>query len=349
MKVIEPKIELLKIGQDPMQYIERIGRICYKSEDKITSESAPKFISMLYNRLHWAMLEHYFFIVHTTKQVAMLLQAENNKYINFTDDEHGYICSFNARAIKDLYNSTDDALVKRASKSIMFLVARKYNCYELFGLDSDFDTVSTGYHAVQMRVIDLDEALSMFTLKEKLAHCWASIIFTCDRGVSHEIVRHEGQMSFAQESTRYCNYSGDKFGKEITVIRPSWLSTEIDSINGFVQDYKQGQILMEDMNVLLNTSDDALWCKAMLEAEESYFSLLDAGWQAQQARSVLPNSLKTEVAVTARYAEWKHFFSLRCDTPAHPQMRQVALPALELLYLKSPEVFYDQQKEFSVK
>lgn len=320
MKVIEPKIELLKIGQDPMQYIERVGRICYKSEDKITSESAPKFISMLYDRLHWAMLEHYFFIVHTTKQVAMLLQAENNKYINFTDDEHGYICSFNARAIKDLYNSTDDALVKRASKSIMFLVARKYNCYELFGLDSDFDTVSTGYHAVQMRVIDLDEALSIFTLGEKLAHCWASIIFTCDRGVSHELVRHEGQMSFAQESTRYCNYSEDRFGREITVIRPSWLSTE-----------------------------DALWCKAMLEAEESYFSLLDAGWQAQQARSVLPNSLKTEVAVTARYAEWKHFFSLRCDTPAHPQMRQVALPALELLYLKSPEVFYDQQKEFNVK
>lgn len=128
--------------------------------------------------------------------------------------------------------------------------------------------------------------------------------FICDRGVSHELVRHR-VFSFAQESTRYCNYSKDRFGKEITYIRPSWCPND-----------------ETDLNSLLH---------ALYEAEKSYFALLGKGLTPQQARQVLPNALKTEVCMTGFVddAGWKHFFDLRAldkTGPAHPDMKALALP-----------------------
>ena len=119
----------------------------------------------------------------------------------------------------------------------------------------------------------------------------------CDRGVSHEIVRHR-LASYSQESTRYCNYSTDKFGSELTVIEPCF---------------------WED-----NSKAYLAWERAMEAAERSYFALLDVGATPQEARSVLPNSLKTEIVMTMNFREWRHFFKLRCSTAAHPQMREVA-------------------------
>ena len=128
--------------------------------------------------------------------------------------------------------------------------------------------------------------------------------FICDRGVSHEIVRHRGLygMSFAQESTRYCNYSKNKFGQELTFIEPAW---EFPSSN------------------IVNTRERF---EAMLEeAEANYMELITLGFKPQEARAVLPNALKTEIVVTGFIDDWKHFFELRCDNAAHPDIRKLAL------------------------
>lgn len=125
--------------------------------------------------------------------------------------------------------------------------------------------------------------------------------FICDRGVSHEIVRHR-VMSFAQESTRYCNYSKDKFGQELTFIEPAW---EFPSSN------------------IVNTRERF---EAMLEeAEANYMELITLGFKSQEARAILPNALKTEIVVTGFIDDWKHFFKLRCDNAAHPDIRKLAL------------------------
>ena len=128
--------------------------------------------------------------------------------------------------------------------------------------------------------------------------------FICDRGVSHEIVRHRGLygMSYAQESTRYCNYSKSKFGQELTFIEPAWEFPSSDIIN-----------IKERFEAILG------------EAEANYMELITLGFKPQEARAVLPNALKTEIVVTAFIDDWKHFFELRCDSAAHPDIRKLAL------------------------
>ena len=147
-----------------------------------------------------------------------------------------------------------------------------------------------------------------------IEHAYVSVRMITDRGVSHEIVRHR-LASYAQESTRYCNYSKDKFGNEITVIRPVWLDMES------------------------KTSAALVWEGACETAEMNYFDLLEHGWNAQQARSVLPNSLKTEIVMTANMREWRHFFKLRTAPAAHPQMRELAIPILKEFQSRIPVLF----------
>lgn len=147
-----------------------------------------------------------------------------------------------------------------------------------------------------------------------LEHASLSIKFVCDRGVSHEIVRHR-LAAYCQESTRYCNYSKDSFGSEITVIQPLYLAT---CSAGF-----------------------QIWKQACEAAEDAYFNLLNFGCSPQQARAVLPNSLKTELYMTADLREWRHFFKLRTSPAAHPQMREVALMALHELQATVPVIFDD--------
>lgn len=147
-----------------------------------------------------------------------------------------------------------------------------------------------------------------------LEHFSFSVKFTCDRGVSHEIVRHR-VASYCQESTRYCNYSNDKFGSEITVIKPLYLEP--------------------------GTLGYAAWFMACQTAEGAYFDLLDWGCSPQEARAVLPNSLKTEIIMTANLREYRHFFKLRCAKAAHPQMREVANMLLKMCKEQIPVVFDD--------
>ncbi len=148
-----------------------------------------------------------------------------------------------------------------------------------------------------------------------IEHEKISLMFIIDRGISHEIVRHRVGAAYSQQSTRYCNYSKDKFGNEISVIEPFF----------FTEDPSAYQI----------------WLEACQNAEKCYMNLLKAGRSAQEARSVLPNSLKTEIAVTYNMREWRHFLGLRCDAAAHPQMRQAAIPILLLFQEKMPVLFAD--------
>lgn len=152
-----------------------------------------------------------------------------------------------------------------------------------------------------------------------IEHESISVRFTCDRGVSHELVRHR-VASYAQESTRYCNYSRDKFGGEITVIKPCFL---LDGTEAYRQ-----------------------WEWTMHRAECAYFELLDIGLSPQEARCVLPNSLKTEVVMTANLREWRTVLRLRCSKAAHPQMREVMLMLLEKLHSLIPAVFDDIYEEY---
>ena len=147
-----------------------------------------------------------------------------------------------------------------------------------------------------------------------LEHFSITVKFVCDRGVSHELVRHR-LASYCQESTRYCDYAKDGFGGEITFIKPFFLTAGTYAFN--------------------------CWRSVCSEIESAYFELLNAGCSPQEARSVLPNSLKTEVVMTANLREWRHFFKLRTAPAAHPQMREIAVPLLHQMQELIPVVFDD--------
>jgi thymidylate synthase (FAD) len=147
-----------------------------------------------------------------------------------------------------------------------------------------------------------------------LEHASITVKFVVDRGVSHEIVRHR-IASYCQESTRYCNYAKDGFGNEVTFILPLFLE---ENPNGYL-----------------------VWKDAMEASEKAYFDLLDMGYKPQDARAVLPNSLKTELVMTANLREWRAFFKLRTAPAAHPQMREVTIPLLDKFKKLIPVVFDD--------
>lgn len=147
-----------------------------------------------------------------------------------------------------------------------------------------------------------------------IEHASLTVRFACDRGVSHEIVRHR-LAAYCQESTRYCNYSKDGFGGEITVIKP--------------------------MSFDCSDSPYRIWKRSCENAETAYFDLLNEGCTPQEARSVLPNSLKTEVVMTADMREWRHFIRLRCAPASHPDMRVVARLLYDLLKSNYPVFFED--------
>lgn len=205
MKIINAgfEIENKEVFDGMLERIEKVGRTCYKSEDRITDESAPKFVGMIIKRGHEAMLEH-----------------------------GGMI----------------------------------------------------------------------------------SVRFIVDRGVSHELVRHRIS-SFAQESTRFCNYCKGKFGEELTFIRPCFWK--------------------EDTNEFFH------WENEMRNSENTYMALIQMGAQPQEARSVLPNSLKTEIVMSANPREWRAFFKLRTPETAHPQMREVTRPLLDKFKELVPVLFDD--------
>lgn len=164
-----------------------------------------------------------------------------------------------------------------------------------------------------------------------IEHHNLTVRIVTDRGVTHEIVRHR-LASYSQESTRYCNYSNSKFGNEITVILPVWFYE-------ITEKFPLGLAASEDD--YKSMAKQSLWETACRVLEEYYFSLLAMGQSPQEARSILPNSLKTEIVMTANVREWRHFFTLRASPKAHPQMKALAEDMLKGFKATIPVLFDD--------
>ena len=300
MKLIKPKFEIIEqpSGLDGIyRMIEMAGRTCYKSEDKITEDSAKVFVDRMIKSGHGSMLE--FGTVYLKKDVEL----------DF-DDCYGYIC-----LDKD-YVKYD----KNKYSKVRYVVDTKI----------PWSTEGTAYITTNFRVLiqngwmdDLKYLCDPTEFHEKRV----CVRFTCDRGVSHEFVRHR-VFSFAQESSRYCNYSKDKFGNEVTFIQPSWYSDNDvefyskypESTSEFINDYTKKEA---------DASASALFYDSCIIAEQNYLGLLKRYWKPQQARAVLPNALKTELVMTGFVSDWEHFFELRDDSHAHPDARALAHPLHE--------------------
>ena len=270
MRLIKPSFEILhqSSGLDGVyKQIEIAGRTCYKSEDKITEDSAKEFIDRLVKSGHGAMLEHgtvYLKVDVGKNFVTFHKKYFSNKYSVAKFIEYTNICCITTNYRTMVENGWLDDL--------------KYICEP------------TEDHAKRL-----------------------SVKFICDRGVLCEFTRHR-IFSFAAESTRYCNYSKDKFNNELTFIIPNWdVNTSNSTIFGTAG----------ETNIINNFE----W--ALVQAEKSYFNLLAEGWSPQQARSILPNSLKTELVMTGFIDDWKGFFILRTATAAHPQARELVIPLQE--------------------
>lgn len=315
MKIIKPSVEILLTTDDtnPLEIIERCGRICYKSEDKITAGSAEKFVSGLIKRGHEAVLEHASFIFQmrpsayeNLKKIAWDLDELGYKtYLRYTGDGR-YVVSGNVRAWRDFFKYCLLEYGVLPSYFCDFLLSNPVLFPEYLGrplrgfISSDAVT--------QLKKSELCRGI------EREVHYDITCIFTCDRGVSHEIVRHR-DAGYCQESTRYCNYAGGKFGGEITVIEPCY--------------WEYGSLAYE------------WWTVQCEQAERMYLKLLAGNCSPQEARAVLPNSLKTELAMTTNIREWRHFQKLRSSPAAHPQMQEVALMQLEQFHREFPDDFED--------
>lgn len=183
----------------------------------------------------------------------------------------------------------------------------------------------------------VDKICNKYEHESVIEHSSLTVKFIIDRGVSHELVRHR-LAAFSQESTRYCNYTKDKFSGHVTFIIPEWLTS---ALSPFAEDNSiMPDRILDDMLLEKNVDGNALvWVNAMNDAERSYNLLIGNGWTPQQARAVLPNSLKTEIVVTANFREWRHILKMRTSVKAHPQMREVMVPLLDKLKESVPVIF----------
>lgn len=294
MKLIESSVQIIE-EKDPYKMIELAGRTCYKSEDKITEDSAKEFVDRMIKLGHGAMLEH------------------GTIYLKIDKTEDGHLPP--AR----LYWS--DGNHKKYTK------VRKHG-------NSIYVTTNLRVIVENNRLDDLQYQVEPTEHHEKRI----TAKFICDRGVSHEFVRHR-VFSFAQESTRYCDYSKDKFGNDITYIIPSWL----DLPEGKYSDWDNDWCDVSELKLLYpevdNLSDPAnCFLQSIKNAEYYYFMLINRGWKPQQARQVLPNATKTELVMTGFESDWEHFFELRCSGAAHPDAKKLADELKSLMNVKNIEL-----------
>lgn len=272
MKLIES--EVIVKEQEPgidgiYKQIEWAGRHCYKSHDKITEDSAKEFVDRMIKSKHGAMLEHGTVYL---KYVATY---------DVDDESWGIPQNFHP------------FLFERNKYSVVRKLESPNECVWF---------ITTNLRAIiEMQLEDWEKYMcDPADMHEKRI----TARFTCDRGVSHEIVRHR-VMSFAQESQRYVGYDKEKFGSEVTFIKPHWYDEEFPAC--------------------------LTWVESLKDAEQKYMDLREAGLKAQDARGVLPNATKTEIVVTGFESDWEHFFELRTAGAAHPDMRKLALELQEKL------------------
>lgn len=281
MKLIESSVQIIE-EKDPYKMIELAGRTCYKSEDKITEDSAKEFVDRMIKLGHGAMLEHGTIYLTIDGEDPNLSKIQSNPYtkVNLVPyevlTEGNYTISYKAYITTNLR-----VLVENNLKELL--------CYQV---------EPTEHHEKRI------------TAK-----------FICDRGVSHEFVRHR-VFSFAQESQRYCNYNKDKFNNELTFIKPTWLNIPTGDYTYWDGDWCD----IDNMKIQLpsdnGVADNFLWC--LNNAGMQYRLLINKGLKPQEARGVLPNATKTELVMTGFESDWESFFKLRCSGAAHPDARKLA-------------------------
>lgn len=304
MKLIESSVQIIE-EKDPYKMIELAGRTCYKSEDKITENSAKEFVDRMIKLGHGAMLEHGTIYLTIDGEDPNLSKIQNNSYtkVNLVPyevlTEGNYTISYKAYITTNLR-----VLVENNLKELL--------CYQV---------EPTEHHEKRI------------TAK-----------FICDRATANQFVRHR-VFSFAQESQRYCNYSKDKFGNECTFIIPSWLNDFPeciirDSIGGcmYPSDYYRENLDGSFRGNVIFMTHTKYLIDSLFRAEKSYNNLINSGWKPQEARAILPNATKTELVMTGFESDWEGFFELRCSGAAHPDARKLADELKSLMNVKNIEL-----------
>jgi len=322
MKIIKPSYEIIN-EPNILKKIERCGRVCYKSENRITENSAIPFCNNILKLGHESVLEHGEYILQfkNSNDYAKIIcsmrvieeETGEKSLLRFTINKDRYIISGNVRMWRDFIKGCIKNNIYICNKALTLLtytfdITSKNEFKTLFG---DILSVPDKYeiNPFPVKFLTPDD---LVTDIEILTHRTITVKFITDRGISHEIVRHR-IASYSQESTRYCNYSKSQFNGEITVIEPCFL---VPGTEGY------------DM-----------WYRACQMAEQYYFSMLDWGCSPQEARAVLPNSLKTEIIMTANIREWLHILKLRTDSAAHPDARKLMKPLLQEFASLMPKYF----------
>ena len=264
-EIVEPKSYSL---EDVYKHIELCSRVCYKSEDKITPDSSTKFVDRMIKSGHMSTLEH--------GTVYLYREFDSNKLAE--QDYHGWTQIY----VDNPY-------------SVISITYRTDGVYQVY--------VTTNYRVIVENGLEDD---LQYMADQPMNHHERryTVRFVCDRGVSHEFVRHR-HFSFSQESQRYCGYNKNKFGNEVTFIKPYCIFGNVDEIN-------RDNIVFD------------MFLNQLELAEDAYMCLLEDGCIPQEARAVLPNATKTELIMTGFASDWAHFFELRDDSKAHPDAYKLA-------------------------
>jgi thymidylate synthase (FAD) len=309
MIIVDPSYEIQdKLDQASLVVrLEACGRICYKSEGLITEKSAMPFVKKIAEHGHNSVMEMAVVTlgVKCTDEQFDALLAREPKYLFIDRLDSEILVTASIRSLRELYQRAGDTALVEAMVGFM-----------ADGHSYLFEGVWDGGHGlreesnIKVRKLELSEVEALPA--ELLAqHRFCGVKFIINRAVTHEIVRHR-PCSFLQESQRYCRYSQDKFDNQVTFINPMF--------------YEEG------------TDEYALWQKAMEDTEKIYLKLLDTS-TPQAARTVLPNSCKTEIIVYCNLAEWKHIFKLRTTPAAEPSMREIMIPLAAEMTERYPAVF----------
>jgi len=298
MNIIAPSFAILDhLDQQSLAVrIEYCGRICYKSEDRITQESALPFVAKMAGHGHNSVLE----MGVVTLEISADDSAVNDlflrqpKYLHISREENHLLITASIRAWRELLLYQPDCAIVRAACALL-------NCRHPYFFSAVLPEGGlAAVPGITVRKAPLEEIERMSA--DKMAkHRHVAVKFVVSRAVTHELVRHR-PCAFLQESQRYCRYSDDKFGSEVTFIKPMFWAED--------------------------SGEYAVWQQAMQETERHYLRLLETS-TAQAARTVLPNSCKTEIIVYANVEQWRHIFKLRCAKAAEPSMREVMVPLRE--------------------
>uniref|UniRef100_UPI004055E621 FAD-dependent thymidylate synthase n=1 Tax=Candidatus Electronema sp. TaxID=2698783 RepID=UPI004055E621 len=307
MKVIPPSFKILDFldQQSLAVRIEHCGRICYKSEDRITPESALPFVEKMAEHGHNSVLEMGVVTLEVCADDSKIdeLFLCQPKYLHISREQGRLLITASIRAWREMLLNHPDCAVVRAACALL----HERHPYFFASILPEGGLIMPGISVRKVPLEDVERLPAGLLAK----HRHIAVKFIVNRAVTHELVRHR-PCQFLQESQRYCRYSEDKFGSEVTFIRPLFWADD--------------------------SEEYAVWWQAMEETERLYFKLLETS-TPQAARTVLPNSCKTEIIVYANLEQWRHIFKLRCSKAAEPSMREVMIPLREEFAKRWPELF----------